>query len=65
MNSLPPQAPKIVGNDSLVRELALTGRFFDAGVAEKLGFLSRVVEGSKEEVLGASSLLYLCLSSFY
>jgi len=34
--------PKIVGNDSLVRELAFSGRRFLADEAEKMGFVSRV-----------------------
>lgn len=35
--------PKIVGNDSIVRELALTGRNFLAEEALRLGFVSRVL----------------------
>lgn len=34
--------PKIVGNESVVRELALTGRFFSAAEADKIGMLSGV-----------------------
>ena len=33
---------KSIGNQSLVRELVLTGREFPAGEAEKAGFVSRV-----------------------
>lgn len=43
--------PKIAGNDSLVRELCLTGRFFDASTAARVGLVSRVVSGGKEDVL--------------
>lgn len=43
--------PKITGNDSLVRELCLTGRFFDASTAARVGLVSRVVSGGKEDVL--------------
>lgn len=46
--------PKIVGNESAVRELAYTARNFDAREAEKIGFVSRVVEGSRDEVLVAA-----------
>ncbi|THU98967.1 Delta2-dienoyl-CoA-isomerase [Dendrothele bispora CBS 962.96] len=46
--------PKITGNMSLVRELAYTADWFSAAEAERLGFVSRVVEGGKDEVLAAS-----------
>ncbi|EJT99158.1 ClpP/crotonase, partial [Dacryopinax primogenitus] len=46
--------PKIVGNASAVRELALTAREFDCREAERLGFVSRVVQGSREEVIVAA-----------
>lgn len=45
------RGPKVTGNASLFRELALTGRDFGAEEAMRLGFLSRVVQGGKEEVL--------------
>ena len=35
--------PKIVGNESLVRELCLTGRNFNAGEAGRMGLVSRVL----------------------
>ncbi|GFZ45269.1 hypothetical protein JCM24511_02995 [Saitozyma sp. JCM 24511] len=44
--------PKIAGNESLVRELALTGRKFGADEAKSLGFVSEVVQGGRKEVLG-------------
>lgn len=43
--------PKIVANDSWVRELCFTGREFDSKEALQYGFLSRVVKGGKEGVL--------------
>lgn len=46
--------PKIVGNESAARELALTGREFGAQEALQIGFLSRVVEGGREGVLSES-----------
>ncbi|KAI5118346.1 hypothetical protein M0805_009149 [Coniferiporia weirii] len=46
--------PKIAGNTSLVRELALTARTFGADEARALGFLSRVVQGSRTEVVRAA-----------
>ena len=44
--------PKITGNDSLARELALTGRKFSAKEAREIGFVSEVVDGGRREVLG-------------
>lgn len=43
--------PKIVANDSWVRELCFTGREFDSKEALEHGFLSRVVKGGKKGVL--------------
>ena len=43
--------PKITGNHSLVRELTYTARPFSAIEAEKLGLLSKVVEGGRDEVI--------------
>jgi len=43
--------PKITGNESLLRELALTARVFSAEEARKLGLVSKVVPGGKDEVL--------------
>lgn len=46
--------PKITGNDSLARELTYTGRLFSAAEAEKLGLVSRIVDGSRDEVVKAA-----------
>lgn len=46
--------PRIVGNDSVVRELAYTAREFDAREAESIGFLSKVTSGGKESALQAA-----------
>ncbi|KAF4566213.1 hypothetical protein EYR40_001976 [Pleurotus pulmonarius] len=46
--------PKATGNQSLVRELAFSARNFSALEADKLGLLSRVVDGSKDEVVAAA-----------
>jgi Delta3,5-Delta2,4-dienoyl-CoA isomerase len=43
--------PKITGNDSLVRELTFTGRSFSAVEAEKLGLVSKIVDGSRDAVV--------------
>ncbi|KAI0353216.1 ClpP/crotonase [Trametes cingulata] len=46
--------PKIAGNHSLVNELAYTGRNFSAAEAEKMGLISRVVQGGRDEVVAAA-----------
>ncbi|KDR73185.1 hypothetical protein GALMADRAFT_72615 [Galerina marginata CBS 339.88] len=43
--------PKITGNHSLVRELTYTARSFSAAEAEKIGLVSKVVQGGRDEVL--------------
>ena len=45
--------PKIIGNDSTARELALTARKFDASEAKDIGFVSKVYE-NKETTLAAA-----------
>ncbi|KAJ8483086.1 hypothetical protein ONZ45_g14724 [Pleurotus djamor] len=55
--------PKVTGNESLVRELAFSGRNFSAMEAEKLGLLSRIVEGSKDEVVAAALNLAKLIAS--
>ncbi|KAG9090030.1 hypothetical protein FRC06_001245, partial [Ceratobasidium sp. 370] len=46
--------PKITGNESLLRELALTAREFGPAEAVQLGMVSRVVEGGRHEVIDAA-----------
>jgi enoyl-CoA hydratase/carnithine racemase len=46
--------PKIVGNDSKAREMALTGRRFGAEEAREIGFVGNVVQGGRREVVGES-----------
>ena len=53
--------PKIVGNDSLVRELCLSGRNFDSAEASRIGFVSRVVDN--ELLLEQSMQLCTVISS--
>jgi Delta3,5-Delta2,4-dienoyl-CoA isomerase len=48
------RVPKLVGNMSLLHELALSGRTFGAEEAVRLGLVSRVVEGSRGEVVRAA-----------
>lgn len=42
---------KIIGNDSLARELAFTARPFKVDEAVKMGFVSRVVKGGHNDVV--------------
>ncbi|PWN48748.1 ClpP/crotonase [Violaceomyces palustris] len=46
--------PKIVGNDSIARELAFTAREFKADEALQIGFLSKVVQGGRQGVMDAA-----------
>ncbi|KAI9437306.1 ClpP/crotonase-like domain-containing protein, partial [Lactarius indigo] len=46
--------PRLVGNLSLFHELALTGRVFGAQDVLGLGLVSRVVPGSRDEVVRAA-----------
>ncbi|KAM6488869.1 Delta2-dienoyl-CoA-isomerase [Amanita muscaria] len=46
--------PKITGNQSLARELTYTARNFGVDEAEKLGLLSKVVQGGREQVIAAA-----------
>lgn len=46
--------PKITSNNSLARELAYSARQFSAEEAEKLGLLSKVVDGGREGVVKAA-----------
>ncbi|KAF8519165.1 ClpP/crotonase [Gautieria morchelliformis] len=46
--------PKITGNQSGVREFAYTARNFGPDEAEKMGFVSKVVSGGRDEVISAA-----------
>lgn len=46
--------PKVTSNNSLARELAFTARTFSAADGEKLGLLSKVVDGGREGVVHAA-----------
>ncbi|KAF7367998.1 Delta-2 dienoyl-CoA isomerase [Mycena sanguinolenta] len=50
--------PKITSNHSLMRELAYTSRMFSASDAERLGLVSKVVPGTREEVKAALELAH-------
>ncbi|KAJ7756597.1 Delta2-dienoyl-CoA-isomerase [Mycena metata] len=49
--------PKIIGNHSLMRELAYSTAMFSAADAERLGLVSRVVPGGRDEVVAAALAL--------
>ena len=55
--------PKIAGNMSLVREFCYTSQTFSAAVAEKMGLLSSVIEGGREDVVGAALELAKAIAS--
>ncbi|CAO1633186.1 unnamed protein product [Sympodiomycopsis kandeliae] len=46
--------PKIVGNDSITRELAYTAREFHPPEAEKIGFISKITKGGRDGVIQAA-----------
>ncbi|KAH9920527.1 ClpP/crotonase [Epithele typhae] len=48
------RVPKVTGNASFVNELALTGRDFSAAEALQCGLVSKVVPGSRDEVVAAA-----------
>lgn len=54
--------PKIVGNDSLVRELCFTSRKFDSKEALDMGLVSRIC-GTKEETIKAAEQMALLIAS--
>ncbi|KAJ7023161.1 ClpP/crotonase-like domain-containing protein [Mycena alexandri] len=55
--------PKAVGNQSLLREVAYTSRLFSAAEAERMGLLSTVVPGGREEVIAAALKLASVIAS--
>ncbi|PVD25546.1 hypothetical protein C0Q70_13202 [Pomacea canaliculata] len=48
--------PKVIGNDSLARELALTARNFFADEAKEMGFVSRIFPDKEQLIEGALDL---------
>ncbi|KAJ6455902.1 ClpP/crotonase-like domain-containing protein [Mycena vitilis] len=46
--------PKVTSNQSLAREFAFSGAMFSAMDAERMGLVSRVVPGSRDEVAAAA-----------
>lgn len=54
--------PKIVGNMSAVREWAFTTQEFSAEDALRVGFVSKVVAGGREETVGMSFSGGWCVS---
>lgn len=55
--------PKIVGNESMTRELALSARNFSAEEALRIGFVSNVIPGSRNEVVGKALELAKTIAS--
>ncbi|KAG2052241.1 ClpP/crotonase [Suillus hirtellus] len=53
----------ITGNKSLVHELAYTARMFSSDEAEKLGLVSRVVQGGRDAVVAAALQLAIDIAS--
>ncbi|KAF8160446.1 Delta2-dienoyl-CoA-isomerase [Mycena galopus ATCC 62051] len=49
--------PKIVGNHSLMREMAYSAATFSVADAERMGLVSRVVPGGREEVVASALAL--------
>jgi len=54
--------PKIVGNESLLRELSFSARMFGAEEAKQMGLLSRIF-ASKQELMAASLALAKLIAS--
>ncbi|WWC88588.1 uncharacterized protein L201_003500 [Kwoniella dendrophila CBS 6074] len=46
--------PKITGNESKLKELALTGRKFNSLEAKEIGFISDIKQGGRSEVISAA-----------
>lgn len=55
--------PKICGNMSLVREYAYSAKTFTPAVAERMGFVSTVVEGGRDEVIAEALKLAVTIAS--
>ena len=55
--------PKITGNSSLARELALTGRRFTPEESTSIGFTSRVVPGGRGGVLAEAIAVAMVIAS--
>lgn len=54
--------PKVIGNQSIARELCLTGRKFLADEAVKIGLISRLFENREELIEGAIELAEIIAS---
>jgi len=55
--------PKITANQSLARELAYTARPFSSTEAEKLGLVSKVIDGGREAVVREALALAKVIAS--
>jgi len=51
--------PRVVGNDSVIRELALTGRNFKADEAQSIGLVSRVLPTKEDALADAAAVASL------
>ena len=53
--------PKIIGNDSMARELSMSGRKFDAAEALQIGFVSKICDDKAKTVQAAFDMAYVNL----
>lgn len=57
--------PKIIGNDSMARELAFSARKFDADEALQIGFVSKIFDDKTQTVQAALDMAYVIKQQLY